>query len=131
MSKLNRIQAPFRRYNELKTFLLIFLLTIPLLYILGWPGCILAAVIGGFFTRCFWRAALIGFLAGLFAWGLPICLLAAQGALAVLDLFAAIAGLEGLGSLLLIVVLLIGGLLGLVGSLLGNAIASLFAPTTK
>lgn len=131
MSRLNRIQAPFHRYNTLKTFLVIFLLTFPFLYILGWSGCIAAAAIGGFFTRCFWRAALIGFLAGLLAWGLLISSLALQGALAVIDLFAALAGLEGLGALLLLIVLLIGGLLGLVGSLLGNAIASLFAPTTK
>ena len=130
MSKLNRIQAPFESYNELKTFLLIFLLTIPLLYVFGWPGCLVAGVIGGFFTGRFWRAALIGFLAGFLAWGILVGILVLQGGYAVIELFAAIAGLEGLGLVLLVVVLLIGGILGLAGSLLGNALASLFEAST-
>lgn len=131
MSKLSRIQTPFEKFNELKTSLLIFLLTIPLLYLLGWPGCLVAAVIGGFFTRRFWRAALVGFLAGFLAWIILVGILLLQGGFAVVELFAAIAGLEGLGLILLLVILLIGGILGLVGSLLGNAIASLFQPTTN
>jgi hypothetical protein len=129
MSKLNRILAPFERYNELKTFLLIFLLTILLLYLLGWPGCLVAAAIGGFFTKSFLRAGLVGFLSGLLAWSVLVGILVLQGAFVIIELFAAIAGLEGLGLVLLLVILLIGGVLGLVGSLLGNAIVTLFQPT--
>ncbi|MFX1563265.1 MAG: hypothetical protein ACFFDP_08150 [Promethearchaeota archaeon] len=126
MSTLTKIFDIFERYNMVKTFLLILVLTILLLYLLGWPGCILAAAIGGFFTRSFTRAALTGFLAGLIAWLIPIAILLPLGGLAVLDLFGAIAGLEGMGFILAIIILLIGGLLGLVGSLLGNAVFSLF-----
>lgn len=125
MSTVNRIFGIFEQYNLLKTFLLTLLLTIPLLYLISWPGCIIAAAIGGFFTRRFSRAALVGFLAGLTAWGILVGIHAALGGLAVLELFGAIAGLSGMGEVLAIIIVLIGGLLGLSGSLLGNAIFSL------
>jgi hypothetical protein len=101
---------------------------VPLLYFLWWPGCLIAAVIGGFFVRGFSRAALVGFLAGLIAWGLLVGVLLAMGAMSSIVLFAAVAGLESIAAVLVVVIILIGGLLGLAGCLLGNTIYTLAEP---
>jgi len=127
-SAAGRLLALFEKYNPVKTFLLSFLLTLLLLYLIGWPGCLVAAAIGGFFTKGYLRAAIVGFLAGLSAWGLPVGILIGLGALSVLDLFGALAGITGAGPLLAAIILLIGGLLGLAGSLLGNAIYTVTEP---
>jgi hypothetical protein len=97
-------------------------LTIILLYLVSWPGAILAATVTGFFVRRYSRAALVGFLGGLTAWGLLVGIHAVFGGITVLDLFGAIAGLEGLGAALAAIIILLGGVLGLSGCLLGNAI---------
>ncbi len=112
----------------MKTFLLTLILTVVFLYLLSWPGCLLAAAIGGFFTLRYSRAAIMGFLAGLTAWGILVGIHAAFGGIAVLELFGAIAGLTGMGEILVVIIVLIGGLLGLAGSLLGNAIFTLIEP---
>jgi hypothetical protein len=112
----------FQQQNLLKTFLLLIVLTIPLLYLLGWPGCLIGAAIAGFFSLKYSRAALGGFLGGVTAWGLLVGIHSLLGGLVALDVFGALAGLSGMGALLAIVIVLIGGLLGLAGSLLGNAI---------
>lgn len=128
MSTINRIFETFKQYNLVKTFLLTLILTVVFLYLLSWPGCLLAAVIGGFFTLRYSRAAIMGFLAGLSAWGILVGIHAAFGGIAVLELFGAIAGLTGMGEILAVIIVLIGGLLGLSGSLLGNAIFALIEP---
>ncbi|MFW9831211.1 MAG: hypothetical protein ACFFD8_05505 [Candidatus Thorarchaeota archaeon] len=128
MAAAKQLFNAFEKYNLLKTFLLTLLLSIVFLYLFSWPGCILGAVLGGFFTIRYSRAAVIGFLAGLTAWGLLVGIHAIFGGIAVLDLFGALAGLEGMGSVLAIIIVLIGGLLGLGGSLLGNALFSIFEP---
>ena len=124
MSIAQRIYGAFAKQNLIITFLLILVLTIVLLYLISWPGAIIAAVITGFFVRRYSRAALIGFLGGFTAWGILVGIHLAFGGLAVLDLFGALAGLEGMGAVLAVIIILIGGLLGLAGSLLGNAIFS-------
>jgi hypothetical protein len=125
MSTTQQIYEAFAQQNLIKTFLLSLVLTVILLYLLSWPGAILAAGIGGFFVRRYSRAALVGFLGGLFAWGILVGIHLAFGGIAVLDLFGALAGLEGMGAALAAIIILIGGLLGLSGSLLGNALFSL------
>ena len=122
MTTAQRIFAAFAEYNLLKTFLLTIVLTVVFLYLISWPGAILAAVITGFFVNRYSRAALVGFLGGLTAWGILVGIHLAFGGIAVLDLFGAIAGLEGMGGVLSAIIILIGGLLGLGGCLLGNAI---------
>ncbi len=124
MTITQRIYEAFAQQNLIKTFLLILFLTIILLYFISWPGAILAAVVAGFFVRRYSRAALVGFLGGLLAWGILVGIHLAFGGIAVLDLFGALAGLEGMGAALAAIIILIGGLLGLSGSLLGNAIFS-------
>jgi len=128
MSKITRLLAFFEHYNLLKTLILIVILTVPLLYFLRWPGCLLAAAIGGFFTRGFWRAALIGFLAGLIAWLLPVGVLIGMGAASSIALFASIAGMGSIAGALVVIIILIGGLLGLTGCLLGNTVYTLTGP---
>ncbi len=122
MSTAKRIYNAFEPLNLLKTFLLLLVLTVLFLYLLSWPGCLLAAAIGGFFIRRYSRAAFVGFLGGISAWGILVGIHAGFGGIVVLDLFGALAGLEGLGSALAVIIILIGGLLGIAGSLLGNAI---------
>ncbi len=124
MTTAQRIYEAFAQQNILKTYLLTLVLTVILLYLISWPGAILAAAITGFFVRRYSRAALVGFLGGLTAWGILVGIHLAFGGIAVLDLFGAIAGLEGLGAALAAIIVLIGGLLGLAGCLLGNAIFS-------
>ncbi len=126
MSIAQQIYETFVKQNLVKTYLLLLVLTMVLLYLLSWPGAILAAAIAGFFVRRYSRAALIGFLGGLTAWGLLVGIHLAFGGIAVLELFGALAGLEGLGAALSAIIVLIGGLLGLAGCLLGNAIFSFF-----
>lgn len=128
MSTVKRVFDAFEQHNLVKTFLLTLLLSIAFLYLLSWPGCIFGAAIGGFFTIRYSRAALIGFLAGLTAWGILVGIHAVFGGIAVLDLFGALAGLEGMGSVLAVIIVLIGGLLGLAGTLLGNALFNIFKP---
>lgn len=123
-----QIQGCFDQYNLIKTFLVILPLSLLFLFLIGWPGCLIAAGIGGFFTRRLWMAAIAGFLAGLIAWIIPLAYLLSQGALEVLNLFGAIAGLNDMGAVLLIIIVLIGGLLGLIGALVGNAIATIANP---
>jgi len=125
---MTQLLAFFRHCNVLKTFILIVVLTLPLLYFLRWPGCLLAAAIGGFFVQRFWRAALIGFLAGLVAWLIPVGVLLGMGAGSSIALFASIAGMGSIAGALVAVIVLIGGLLGLVGCLLGNALQSIAEP---
>jgi len=127
-SAAGRLLALFEKYNPVKTFLLSFPLTLLLLYLIGWPGCLVAAAIGGFFTKGYLRAGLVGFLAGLVAWSIPVGILIGMGALSVLALFGALAGISGAGPILAAIILLIGGLLGLAGSLLGSAVYSLTEP---
>jgi hypothetical protein len=122
MSTAQRIYGAFTKLNLIKTYLLILVLTIILLYLVSWPGAILAATVTGFFVRRYSRAALVGFLGGLTAWGLLVGIHAVFGGITVLDLFGAIAGLEGLGAALAAIIILLGGVLGLSGCLLGNAI---------
>jgi hypothetical protein len=128
MSTVNWIFDAFKQHNLVKTFLLTLVLTVVFLYLLSWPGCLLAAAIGGFFTQRYSRAAIVGFLAGLTAWGILVGIHAAFGGIAVLELFGAIAGLTGMGEILAVIIVLIGGLLGLSGSLLGNAIFAIIEP---
>jgi hypothetical protein len=128
MTIYTQIQGYFDRYNLIKIFLVILPLSLLFLFLIGWPGCLIAAGIGGFFTRRVWIAAVGGFLAGLIAWIIPLAYLLTQGALEVLNLFGAIAGLNDMGALLLIIIVLIGGLLGLIGALTGNAIATIANP---
>ncbi len=128
MTIIDRIFEAFEQQNLLKTYLLTLLLTMLFLYLFSWPGCILAALIGGFFTRGYSRAAIIGFFAGLTTWGILVGIHAAFGGIVVLDLFGALAGLEGMGTVLALVIVFIGGVLGLAGSLFGNAINSLLEP---
>ena len=128
MTKMTQLLEFFERYNWLKTLILIVVLTVLLQYFLWWPGSLLAAAIGGFFIRRFGRAALIGFLGGLIAWGFMIGANLAIGAYSSLALFARIAGMSSIGGVLLVVIILIGGLLGLAGSLLGNAVFTLVEP---
>jgi hypothetical protein len=123
-----QLSAFFEHYNLLKTLILIVVLTLLLLYFLWWPGCLIAAVIGGFFVRGFSRAALVGFLAGLIAWGLLVGARIAMGAMSSIVLFATVAGLESIAGVLVVVIILIGGLLGLAGCLLGNTIYTLAEP---
>lgn len=122
MTTAQRIYDAFAQLNLVKTFLLTLVLTVGLLYLISWPGAILAAAIAGFFVRRYSRAALVGFLGGLTAWGILVGIHLAFGGIAALELFGAIAGLEGMGAALAIIIILIGGLLGLSGGLLGNAI---------
>jgi hypothetical protein len=122
MSTPQRIYGAFTKLNLVKTYLLILVLTVILLYLISWPGAIIAAAITGFFIRRYSRAALVGFLGGLTAWGLLVGIHAVFGGIAVLDLFGAIAGLEGFGVVLAAIIVLLGGVLGLSGCLLGNAI---------
>ena len=122
MSIAQQIYGAFTKLNLVKTYLLILVLTVVLLYFISWPGAILAAAITGFFVSRYSRAALVGFLGGLTAWGLLIGIHLAFGGIAVLNLFGATAGLEGIGGILAAVIILLGGVLGLAGSLLGNAI---------
>ena len=124
MSTAQRIYGAFANQNLIKTFLLLLVLTIVLLSLISWPGAIIAAVITGFFVRRYSRAALIGFLGGFTAWGILVGIHLAFGGLAVLDLFGALAGLEGMGAALAVIIILVGGLLGLAGNLFGNAIFS-------
>jgi hypothetical protein len=137
LSTAQRIYDAFAQQNSLKTFLLAIVLSIILLYLISWPGAIIAAAISGFFVRRYSRAALIGFLGGLTAWGILVGIHVAFGGIAVFDLFGAIAGLEGMGAALAAIIILVGGLLGLAGSLLGNAAFSFVEhyfvppPTTK
>jgi hypothetical protein len=126
MAITHQIYEGFAKQNLVKTYLLLLVLTMVLLYLLSWPGAILAAAITGFFVRRYSRAALIGFLGGLTAWGILVGVHLAFGGIAVLELFGALAGLEGLGAALSVIIVLIGGLLGLAGCLLGNAIFSFF-----
>jgi hypothetical protein len=128
MSKAKQLLAFFEHYNWLKTLILLIVLTVLLLYFLGWPGCLLAAAISGFFVRGFFRAALIGFLGGLIAWLIPVGFNLGMGAGSSIALFASIAGMGSLAGALVVIVLLIGGLLGLVGCLLGNTVYSLAEP---
>jgi len=125
MSTIQRVYGAFAQQNLIKPFLLTLFLTVILLYLISWPGAILAAAFSGFFVRRYSRAALVGFLGGLVAWGILVGIHLAFGGIAVLDLFGALAGLEGMGAALAAIIVLIGGLLGLSGSLLGNAIFSL------
>ena len=122
MSTAQRIYGAFTKLNLVKTYLLLLVLTIILLYLISWLGAILAAAITGFFIRRYSRAALVGFLGGLTAWGLLVGIHLAFGGIAVLNLFGAIAGLEGIGAALAAIIILLGGILGLSGCLLGNAI---------
>jgi hypothetical protein len=122
LNVIQRLFNAFQQHNLLKTYLLLVVLTIPLLYLLSWPGCLLAAAIAGFFCLKYSRAALCGFLGGLTAWGLLVGLHTLLGGLVALDIFGALAGLSGMGALLAVIIVVIGGLLGLAGSLLGNAI---------
>jgi hypothetical protein len=135
MTIAQRIYGTFAQQNILKTFLFTIVLTVILLYLISWPGAIFGAAIAGFFVRRYSRAAFVGFLGGLVAWGILIGIHAVLGGIAVLDLFGAIAGLDGLGPVLAVIIVLIGGLLGLAGSLLGNAIFSFveqyFIPTSE
>lgn len=124
MTTAQQIYGAFAQQNLLKTFLLTLVLTILLLYLISWPGAIIAAALTGFFVRRYSRAALVGFVGGLTAWGILVGIHAALGGIVVLDLFGALAGLEGMGGVLAVIIVLIGGLLGLAGSLLGNAIFS-------
>lgn len=124
MTIAQRIYGAFTQYNLLKTFLLLIVLTVILLYLISWPGAIIAAAIAGFFVKRYSRAALVGFLGGFIAWGILVGIHAALGGIVVLELFGALAGLEGMGTALAVIIILIGGLLGLAGSLLGNAIFS-------
>lgn len=124
MSLAQRIYDAFAQQNLLKTFLLIIVLSVVLLYLISWPGTIIAAAISGFFVRRYSRAALVGFLGGLTAWGILVGIHAAFGGIAVLDLFGAIAGLEGMGVALAAIIIFIGGVLGLAGALFGNAVFS-------
>ena len=112
----------------MKTFLLTLILTVVLLYLISWPGCLIATAIGGFFTLRYSRAAIMGVLAGLTAWGILVGIHAVFGGIAVLEFFGAIAGLTGMGEVLAVIIVFIGGLLGLSGSLLGNAIFALIEP---
>lgn len=122
MNTTQSLFKAFHQQNLLKTYLLLLVLTIPFLYLLSWPGCLLAAAIAGFFCLKYSRAALCGFLGGISTWGLLVGIHTLLGGLAALDIFGALAGLSGLGVLLAVIIVLIGGLLGLSGSLLGNAI---------
>ncbi|MFX1319642.1 MAG: hypothetical protein ACFE9D_09450 [Promethearchaeota archaeon] len=135
MSTTQRIYDAFAQQNILKTFLLTVVLSVVLLYLISWPGAIIAAAISGFFVRRYSRAALVGFLGGLTAWGLLVGIHAALGGIAVLDLFGALAGLEGMGVALAAIIILIGGVLGLAGALFGNATFSFveqyFIPSPK
>lgn len=131
MTKTTQLLAFFEHYDWLKTLILIVVLTVPLLYFLWWPGCLLAAAIGGFFIQRFWRAAFIGFLAGVIAWLLLIGARLGGGAGASIALFASIAGMGSLAGVLVVVIILIGGLLGLAGSLLGNSIYTLAEPRIR
>lgn len=124
MTTAQRIYGVFAQQNLLKTLLLTIVLTVLLLYLISWPGAIIGAAIAGFFVRRYSRAAIVGFLGGLVAWGILVGIHAALGGIVVLELFGALAGLEGLGAALAIIIILIGGLLGLAGSLLGNAVFS-------
>jgi hypothetical protein len=124
MTTAQRIYNAFAQQNLLKTFLLTVVLSVVLLYLISWPGVIIAAAISGFFVRRYSRAALVGFLGGLTAWGILVGIHAAFGGIAVLDLFGALAGLEGMGAALAAIIILIGGALGLAGALFGNAIFS-------
>jgi hypothetical protein len=126
MTTAQRIYDAFAQQNLLKTFLLTIVLSIVLLYLISWPGAIIAAAISGFFVRRYSRAALIGFLGGLAAWGILVGIHAALGGIAVLDLFGAIAGLEGMGVAFAAIIVLIGGVLGLAGALVGNALFGFF-----
>jgi len=122
MTKTTQLLAFFEHYNWLKTLILLIVLTVLLLYFLGWPGCLLAAIISGFFIRGFAKSALIGFLGGLIAWIIPVGFNLGMGAGSSIALFASIAGMSSIAGALVVIVLLIGGLLGLVGCLLGNTI---------
>ena len=122
MSITQQIYGAFTKLNFVKTYLLLLVLTVVLLFFISWPGAILAAAITGLFVRHYSRAALVGFLGGLTAWGLLTGIHLAFGGIAILNLFGAIAGLEGLGGVLAAIIILLGGVLGLAGSLLGNAI---------
>ncbi|MFX1509376.1 MAG: hypothetical protein ACFFBR_03625 [Promethearchaeota archaeon] len=124
MTIAQRIYGAFTQQNLLKTFLLLIVLTVILLYLISWPGAIIAAAIAGFFVKRYSRAALVGFLGGFIAWGILVGIHAALGGIVVLELFGALAGLEGMGTALAVIIILIGGLLGLAGSLLGNTIFS-------
>lgn len=128
MSKMTQLLAFFEHYNMLKTLILVVVLTVPLLYFLWWPGCLLAAAIGGFFIRRFWRAAFIGFLAGVFAWLILVGVLLGIGAGSSIALFASVAGMGSIAGVLVVVIILIGGLLGLAGCLLGNTVYTFVEP---
>jgi len=128
MTKTAKLLALFEHYNLLKTLILIVVLTMPLLLFLGWPGCLLAAAIGGFFIRRFWRAAVIGFLAGVITWLILVGVLLGIGAGSSIALFARIAGMGSIAGVLVVVIILIGGLLGLAGCLLGSTVYTLAEP---
>lgn len=96
------------------SFALAFLLELTGLYLL----MILAGVVAGVFVKRGWLSFLIGFASVTLAWGIYFIVFALTTPLAAfLDLIGSMTGIPG--SILLILALLLGGLMGGSGALVG------------
>ncbi|MBD3227537.1 MAG: hypothetical protein GF329_05040 [Candidatus Lokiarchaeota archaeon] len=118
MSSKNIIKNYFYSERLLTGFILAFGLSLALeltgIYLL----MILVGIIAGIFVKKGWHSFLVGFIGVALAWGVYFVLFAFLGPLD--ELFKLIGLILGLnGSVLMIISILIGGLLGGVGALIG------------
>jgi hypothetical protein len=87
-----------------------------------WPLVFLAGFLGGIFVQKVWQGAVIGFLGCLSAWS--VYAIIKTTAINTNILFNQIMGIffssQNLGWLLIILIILVGGIFGLLGSVIGS-----------
>ncbi len=93
----------------------------------AWAAMLIAGVFGGFFTRRYLRAFLVGFLGVGIAWSIIfLYLVATTPALAIAGFFVGLLGLsENLGVAVILIAIVVGALLGGFGAILGRTVHEL------
>ena len=124
MSKVNAIKNFFYSERVIIGFLVALGLAVTLELTGVYLLMILAGGIAGFFVKKGWLSFFIGFISVALAWGIYFIVFAFMGPLS--EFFSLIGSIIGIsGTILMIMSIIVGGLLGGVGALIGAYVTQL------
>ena len=127
---MERINAIYMKYQVPIAVVVAFLMALLFTLTPLWQLSILAGVLGGLLVSKMKCGAFSGFVGTALAWSLYVIIevISNQTQLLFGNLSGLLAGTDRLGSILILVVILVGGLLGMLGGIIGAGIRALVLP---
>jgi hypothetical protein len=126
MSK-STIKSFLTTHPYLIGILVCYILAFIFIYIPVWQLVIIPGIVGGLFTKDTKKSALVGLIGVCAGWGTYALINIIVGDVAMLfdQVGVVIAGVEGIGFVFIILSIIIGGVIGLFGSIIGCSMRNL------